>query len=188
MGTMNRNVGENMAAITKYIIPIMSILTKISKGLGHLSAGMVLAMTFIMGYDVMMRHVFNRPTIWADEISGYLLVAITFLGAAYTLTENAHIRIETIVEKLGADAQRRLTYITDVLSFLFLVIYAWQGGRLFVDAYVSGKISPTLLRTPIYIPELAVFIGLTWLFFQMVIHIVSRVIEIHTKKEKQSIS
>lgn len=177
-----------MAAITKFIIPIMSIITKISKGLGHLSAGFVLALTFIMGYDVLMRHVFNRPTVWADEVSGYLLVAITFLGAAYTLTEDAHIRIETIVERLGTNAQRRLTYMTDVLSLLFLVIYAWQGGRLFVDAYVSGKISPTLLRTPIYIPELAVFIGLTWLFFQMVIHFVNRVIEIHTKKENHSIS
>lgn len=188
MGTMNRNVGENMATVTKHIILIMSIITKISKGLGHLSAGFVLVMTFIMGYDVLMRHVFNRPTIWVDELSGYLLVGITFLGAAYTLTQDAHIRIEIVVGKLGADAQRRLNYITDVLSFLFLVIYAWQGGSLFVDAYVSGKISSTLVRTPMYIPELAVLIGLTWLCFQMLIHFVNRVIEIHTKKEKQSLS
>ena len=30
--------------------------------------------------DVIARYVFNNPTMWADEMASYLLIAIVFLG------------------------------------------------------------------------------------------------------------
>ena len=34
--------------------------------------------------DVFMRYVMHRPLMVADEISAYMLVALSFLGFAYT--------------------------------------------------------------------------------------------------------
>ena len=42
----------------------------------------VVAMMVLTTVDVIARYVFNRPTLWADEIASYLLIAIVFLGLA----------------------------------------------------------------------------------------------------------
>ncbi len=150
---------------------IINLVTKTSTALGYLSGGLVLAMMISLGYDVVARHVFNSPTIWADELSGYLLVAITFLGAAYTLTMDAHVRVDTLIDRLDGKKRRGVIFVTDVVSLVFLWVYGWQAYRLAIDAYVSVKISPTLLRTPIFIPQVVLPIGLTLLWLQLVAHV-----------------
>jgi len=137
-----------------------------------------LVMMISLGYDVVARHVFNSPTIWADELAGYLLVAITFLGAAYTLTMDAHVRVDTIIDRLDGNKRKGVIFVTDVISLAFLIVYVWQAYRLAIDAYVSVKISPTLLRTPIYIPQIVLPIGLTLLCLQLIAHL----LKINTKK------
>jgi len=129
----------------------------------------------MIGYDVLMRHIFDDPTIWADEVSCYLLVGITFLGAAYTLSMGAHVRIETFTDRLGPKTKRYLEYITDVLSLAFLVLFTWQAYWLVKDSWVNVQISATLLRTPLYLPQLMLAIGLTWFSLQMLVHILRRI-------------
>lgn len=154
----------------------LSLIEKISMIFGYISGGFAFLMMFIIGYDVVMRHVFNNPTIWADEVSCYLLVGITFLGAAYTLNKDGHVRIETLVDRLRPKTRQRLELITDILSIVFLVVFTRQAYWLVKDSYVSIKISATLLRTPLYLPQLLLAVGLTWLSLELLAHILRRTI------------
>lgn len=154
---------------------VLFFIEKISLIFGYISGGFAFLMMAIIGYDVLMRHIFNDPTIWADEVSCYLLVGITFLGAAYTLSMDGHVRIETFTDRLSPKTQRYLEFITDVLSLAFLVIFTRQAYWLVKDSLVSVKISATLLRTPLYLPQLMVAVGLTWFSLQMLVHIVRRI-------------
>ena len=153
---------------------ILSLIEKISLIFGYISGGFAFLMMVIIGYDVVMRHVFDDPTIWADEVSCYLLVGVTFLGAAYTLRMDAHVRIETIIDRLGPKTRTRLEFVTDVLSLIFLAVFARQAYWLVKDSYVSVKISATLLRTPLYLPQLLFAIGLTWFSLELLVHILRR--------------
>lgn len=176
---------------------LLSLIEKVSLIFGYISGGFAFLMMFIIGYDVVMRHIFNDPTIWADEVSCYLLVGITFLGAAYTLNKDGHVRIETLVDRLRPKKRKRLELVTDVLSIIFLVIFTRQAYWLVKDSYSSIKISATLLRTPLYLPQLLLAVGLTWLSLELLAHIlrrtinsqvrssVHRVITEETEKEKR---
>ena len=150
---------------------LLSVVERVSVIFGYISGVFALLMMFIIGYDVVMRHIFNNPTIWADEVSCYLLVGITFLGAAYTLNMGGHIHVETLVVRLKPKIRKRLEFITDVLSLAFLVVLVRQAYWLVKDSYVSNKISATLLRTPLYLPQLLLAIGLTWLCLQLLVHV-----------------
>ena len=150
---------------------LLSLIDKVSVIFGYISGGFVFLMMVIIGYDVVMRHIFNDPTIWADEVSCYLLVGVTFLGAAYTLTMGGHIHVETLVVRLKPKFRQRLELIADVLTLAFLVVLTRQGYWLVKDSYVSTKISATLLRTPLYIPQILLAVGLMWLCLQLLVHI-----------------
>lgn len=150
---------------------LLSKTGKVSHFLGDVSGGFIFVMMLIIVYDVLMRRVFNKPTIWADETSCYLLVGVTFLGAAYTLKMGGHIHIEALVGRLKPNVKQRWMFVIDVLTFAFLVAFTWQTYKLAIDAYVNATIATTLLRTPVYIPQLLIPIGLTWLCLQLLAEI-----------------
>jgi TRAP-type transport system small permease protein len=159
----------------------LSLIERISQFFGYISGGFTLFMMFSIGYDVFMRHIFDAATIWADEVSGYLLVGITFLGAAYTLTVEGHIRVEAFMIRLPIKTRQSLEFLTDSLSLAFLVVFTWQACRLAKDSYVTVTLAPTLLRTPLYLPQLLLAIGLAWLSLQLLAHLMQRAIDLRTR-------
>ena len=67
--------------------------------LGALLTGIVLVAVFF-------RYVLNQSISWSDELVRYLFVWFTLLGAAVTLREREHIRVEYFVEHLPPRARR----------------------------------------------------------------------------------
>jgi C4-dicarboxylate transporter DctQ subunit len=153
---------------------ILDVIDKVTMVLAYTSGALVIVMMLSMVYDVVMRHIFNRPTIWADELSCFLLVGVSFLGAAYALKTDSHVRIETFVGLLPPRVKNFVETVTDVLSVAFLFIFAWQGGRLVFESFVYTRIAPTLLRTPLYLPQAFLAAGLSWFFVQMLAHTLKR--------------
>ena len=60
--------------------------------------------------DVIARNVFRKSLLISDEVSGYLLVVMTFFGIAYSLRSGSLLRIEFILFALP----KRLRGIVDV--------------------------------------------------------------------------
>jgi len=150
---------------------LISKIEKISVYLGYFSGVLVFLMMLSIIIDVVMRHIFNSPTTWADEVSCYLLVGITFLGASYTLKFEGHIRVEAIIVKMKPGIRKYVEISLDILSFLFLAFFALQAFKLVADSYSSVRIAPTLLRTPLYVPQVFFAIGLTWFALQLAVKI-----------------
>ena len=154
----------------------LEALDKGTMVLAYISGALIVVMMGSMVYDVVVRHLFNRPTIWADQISCYLLEGVAFFGAAYALKTDAHVRIETFVDLLPSRVKKSVETITDVLSVAFLFIFAWQGCRLVYESFVHTRIAPTLLRTPLYLPQAFLAVGLSWFWVQMLAHTLNRVV------------
>ena len=68
--------------------------TDIANLVGFLSAWLVPLMMMLVVVDVFMRYVMRHPLMIADEFSAYLLVALSFLGFAYTWRQGGHVRVE----------------------------------------------------------------------------------------------
>lgn len=143
------------------------IIETVSNILGLICCGLVIIMTFIIVYDVAMRQFFDAPTIWADELSCYLLVGVTFLGAPYTLTVGGHVRVETVVDRLNAKTQRYVEIATDVLSLAFLALYSWHIIMLVIVSYQNDRITQSLLRTRVFLPQILMAVGIVWLTLQL---------------------
>jgi len=163
---------------------ILSKIEKISLYLGYISGGLVFLMMLSIIIDVVMRHIFNAPTIWADEISCYLLVGISFLGASYTLQRDGHIRVDAIITRFNPKVRNYFEIVIDVSSLLFLIVFSWQAFKLVFDSYSSVRIAPTLLQTPIYIPQMFFAIGLVWFCLQLSVKILYRWVDLQENKSE----
>ncbi|HEY8528078.1 MAG TPA: TRAP transporter small permease [Paenibacillaceae bacterium] len=106
----------------------------------------------IICYDVTARGLFNSPTIWANEISLYLLQAIILLGMAVNLRYKEHIQVTFLIANLKPTAKKFLNtfYLLVILAFSVVVIK--YGYDYFAAALETGRRSSTLLEIPLYIP------------------------------------
>lgn len=119
----------------------------------------VVAMTALVTVEVVGRDVFNRSTLIADEMSGYLLVALTFLGLAPTLRGGGFIRIDTYHARLRGRARVALDLAIHLLALGYAVLLDWHLWRLALDAWRLGTTSIQVSRTPLWIPQTIMAVG-----------------------------
>lgn len=111
--------------------------------------------------EIVARSVFDYSFLSVDEVSGYLLVAVIFLGLAVAVYDNALFRVEILTERLSASAARMLDWLLSLVFIGFLLVLDYQCFQLAMDSLNGRYTAPTLLGTPLYIPQLLMPIGLT---------------------------
>ena len=74
--------------------------------LGVAVAVLLSAIAVICFLEVILRYVFAASLSWYDELVGYLLVWLTFLGAVLAQSHGQHIGIGDLVERAPERARR----------------------------------------------------------------------------------
>jgi TRAP-type C4-dicarboxylate transport system permease small subunit len=87
-------------------------------------------------------------------------------GSAYTLMKGKHVRIDLIFERLPRKAQCALDILTSLAGIAFCAVVTWQGWEMMLGSIRLGKVSATLLRVPMWMPQCALLLGFALLTFQ----------------------
>lgn len=130
---------------------------------------------FIVGvvvYEVVMRSVFVRPTLWANETMVYVTAMAYLLGGGYTLLYRRHVIVDVVYQRLSARTRARL----DLVTFLFFVVYMltliWVGWLSAWDAVLLRETAGTPWNPPIYPVKLAIPLAGTLVLLQGLANVV----------------
>ena len=143
--------------------------------LGMISGLGVLAMGFVIVYEVVCRYLFNSPTIWAQEISIYLYMWTMLAASSYTLQMKKHVNVDLVVDKLSGQVKTFTEIVSSTIGAIFCAIVSVQAYEMIAASVHFGKVSATPLRVPLWIPQSALLIGFVLLTFQFTFTIVERV-------------
>ncbi|WP_033407449.1 TRAP transporter small permease [Thiolinea disciformis] len=102
-----------------------------------LSALMVVLLTFMVVLvfgNVLLRYGFNSGIAFSEEVSRWLFVWLTFMGAVVALHDRSHMTLGEVVSTLPPKAQR-------LCHLLALVLMLWVTYLIF-----SGSWSQTLIN------------------------------------------
>jgi TRAP-type C4-dicarboxylate transport system permease small subunit len=77
---------------------------------------------FILG-NVLLRYFFNYSLTWAEELSRFLFVWITFLGAIGALKNNKHLGFTSLIKKMSLPFKKFFFALSNliVMYILYLV-------------------------------------------------------------------
>ncbi|MBT0963295.1 TRAP transporter small permease subunit [Denitromonas iodatirespirans] len=90
-------------------------------------------------YEVIMRYVFNQPTIWVHE-SCFLLFGMQYLLAgAYTLLTGGHVRVDVLYIKLPPRGRVGMDIFTSVFFFIFAIALFGTSWGFFMSSYGMGE-------------------------------------------------
>ncbi len=128
-----------MNAIKRLCSWIDTLNEWVGRGTGWAALGLVL----VVFTDVVMRYLFNKSYVFAQELEWHLFSFIFLIGAGYTLLHEGHVRVDIFYQRYGMRG-KAWTNLLGVILFLIpgcLLIIATSWHFAF-RALAIGEGSP----------------------------------------------
>ena len=75
--------------------------------------------------NVVLRYVFNSGITVSEEMSRFVFVWLTFIGAIVAMREGAHLGVDTVVTKLPRLGKKVCLAISELLMLVCCVLFFW---------------------------------------------------------------
>jgi len=118
------------------------------EGIMIMAAFLVLAMTLMIGGDVLLRNLGAGGISWSNEFSEYILYIVTLLSAPWLLRCGQHIRVDILLRALPPRIAYAMEWIADSVGLACSLYFVWYGFRVAFESYKAGAITVKTLVLP----------------------------------------
>lgn len=123
--------------------------------------------------QVFMRYVARFPLPWTEELARFLLIWVTFLGAASVTRRKIHITVEIFSQKYPPRAAAAINAVLYSIMIMFLGVVSWGSVVMFQSSWpVHAGTMPSLRMSWVY---LGAVLGLTLMIGICVNHFIQEI-------------
>lgn len=134
----------------------------------------MVVMLIIISAEAIAR-LFGLSLEMADEVGGYLLVALTFLSLSVCQVTGTFHHLGLLQPRLGPHGRAMWAVAFDLMALTFSAVLLWQLGRLELQSWQFGDVAPTQLQTPLWLPRLSMPIGTAALCFVLLASLIASI-------------
>ncbi len=148
--------------------PALRIFDLFVDGGAVLAAVLLIAVMLATTIKIVFRYGLREGLVGVDQISGTMLLYITFLGAAWVLRREEHVTIDLLVGALSTQTRRRLHILSSILGALICFCLVLFGTLEVVASLQKGIRIAAEIEIPravnlAVIPLGSLFLGLQFL-------------------------
>lgn len=158
----------------------LRVVAAISTFAGWCAAAMIIAAVGITCQMIFIRFVLNGSTTWQTEAVIYLMIAATLIGLSYVQRLRGHVNVDLIPLILPMRARRILAVVTLLLSIAIIAVMLFYGYEFWHFAWERGWRSDTVWGPKLWVPYLALPLGLGLLLLQLIADLVALVLGVDT--------
>ena len=136
---------------------------------GVVSAVTIFAAVLITCQMIWVRYVANESTVWQTEAVIYMMIGATLIGLPYVQRVRGHVSVDLLPNLLPPAGRRFLAFLTLGLTIAVIGVMLFHAYELWHLAFTRGWNSDTVWGPPLWIPYLALPIGLGLFLLQLVI-------------------
>jgi TRAP-type C4-dicarboxylate transport system permease small subunit len=143
-----------------------------SKACGTFAIAALLLSILVIVELVFERYFFQRAITWQTELVTMLLVASTFIGSAYVLSEKAHVSMDWIYDFLSKKNIIKLKIFTSLISLIFFLFLFYFTFIMVEEAFTKNYTTGTVWSPPLWIPYSSMLIGASLMILQYIAEII----------------
>ncbi|MEH6631552.1 MAG: TRAP transporter small permease [Halopseudomonas aestusnigri] len=152
-------------------------LGRIINTIGSVFAFCFVASMAALIYEIVLRHLFDAPTLWAHETTTFLCATGFIFGGLFSASRNKHIRVVIFYDYVSPKVKRCLDigiYITCAISTGFFSYAAWlvvkraiftPGGELRFETSGSAWNPPTPALLKMFLLAVLVVMTIQFIVF-----------------------
>lgn len=132
---------------------------------------MIVLSILVVCHMVFVRAVLGESSIWQTEFTTFCLVGATFLGAPYILLTRGHVSVDVLPLMVGPRTRRVLHFVGSLIGLAFCLAFLWASVPWWHETWTTGQTTSSIWRARLWIPYLAVPVGLAVLCLQYIAEI-----------------
>ena len=153
---------------------IAGVVDAVNEAAFTLSALALMAAAVVLTGGVIIGHTAGIALAWQDEVTIFLIAGAVFLSAAAVQARRGHIGIEVLDHILPPRVNGARRAAVDAIVMLFCLLFAWEAGGLLAEAVHEGQTSHSAWGPPLWIPYLALTVGMAMLAVQVTLQVGQR--------------
>ncbi|WP_394889135.1 TRAP transporter small permease [Mesorhizobium sp. AaZ16] len=111
------------------------------RGLEVLLVILLAGMAIMVFGNVVLRYGFNSGILVSEEMSRYFFVWLTFIGAVVTFRENAHLGVESLVQRFGRNGRLICMVLSDIIILLCMAAFFWGTWKQYpINASMTAPV------------------------------------------------
>jgi len=135
----------------------------VEEKLAAFAAGLSAVYIFVAAIGISIaalgRYIFNFNIPGVDELSGYMLVFVTYMGLAYGLRTDSHINIDVLMKRFNPKTINIIWVVCSLIGVCVIGIYLYYAITSLVESIEIGEKALTMLQTPLWIPRSVICVG-----------------------------
>ena len=147
---------------------------RLSSWSGAVAGMAVVLILALVCLEVLLRSLLGRSTMVADEMGGYLNVAVVYLGLAYTFREGGFIRVELLYDQLRGRTRKAVQWSILLVSIAYIALLTIYMVRQAWYSFANDIRSVDYAQTPLFLPQLLVVAGSALLLLQLLAYATQR--------------
>jgi len=109
-------------------------IDRISLFLSHTIKYLIPVIVIVMMYEIFMRYILEKPTMWVNELCLWLAGVCYLVGGIYATRLRSHIRIVLLYDYVSRPTQRIFDLISTIIIVIFAIAVIYGGWE---DAHIS---------------------------------------------------
>ena len=135
----------------------MRVFNSIISALAGTAGVLIPLLVVVTVWGIAARYLFDRPQPWVVEVAEYMLLYITFLGGAWLLRKDGHVRMDLLLNQLRPRTQALLHTITSFAGCIGCLALTWYTSigawHCLRDGYsMTSALSPPAFVIFVIIP------------------------------------
>jgi TRAP-type mannitol/chloroaromatic compound transport system permease small subunit len=165
------------------MLRIVKIIDAVNDVIGRAFSLLMIPLVLIASYEVVMRYIFNKPTIWAWDLNIQVFAAIIMFGGGYTFLKDQHVRVDVLTSRLS-EKHRQILDVTLTPLFLFMATGALmvQGWNMAWMSFEIRETVATVWAPPYYYMKAMIPVGAFLLFMQGVSELIKGVKKLNDQR------
>lgn len=147
---------------------VLRIIDTINEKVGRFICFAFIAIMLIQIMEVVLRYIFNNPTIWAWDVNSQLFTGAAILGGGYVLLHDAHVRLDLLYSRVNPRTKLIFDLISLPLIIMAFIIIIWKGGEMALLAWETKAHARSYFAPILWPVKSVLFVGAFLLLLQAV--------------------
>jgi TRAP-type mannitol/chloroaromatic compound transport system permease small subunit len=135
---------------------LVAVIDAVNEWIGRVVGFQIVLIVGVVMYEVVLRSLFQRPTLWANETMIYVTAMAYLLAGGYALRHRRHVIVDVVYQRLPPRVRNGLDRLTFVFFVLYMVTLIWIGWQFAWDSVKLRETAGTPWDPPIYPVKLAI--------------------------------
>lgn len=125
-----------------------TFINKMFKLIDYLTGILTGLMVLFVFLNVVLRTFFNSGLTWSEELSRYLFVYVTFIGAISAMHANAHLSVDTLISRVP-DKVKILFYMVSQTAIVVIMGILVHGSVKMIMLNTASKTAALSIPYPV---------------------------------------